>query len=378
MCIFIQFMFIIELYVRMRKFCVEEAGAIKSSPKSILMAYKAEWMYWDLASNLPMYYFAVALGAREDIASLFFLFQMLRLVRYFDYWSFIDLYLTKQHIGKNSAVMQVSKIVILIMILVAALASVLIELGCSSTDANNACNEPNSWMNEAALNEHEGGLAKEGRSMDQLNAAVYVVSQALYTLGYGDVPTSSSPLLRGFTTLMMLTGAFSFAMVIAVMSSVIANQDMLYMEYRQNLEQVMGYMKFRNLKDKLQSKVLNHFDYLFTTQYGKLEIQILNELPSALKSEVLMLNEYLVKTHPFIKGTNDAFFSGEMIKILIPRTYSPNEIIVLRQSPLNCMVRKKGPPSVLALRHGFDFSIHCFPSIAPLNLTHALSQNLMT
>ena len=138
--------------------------------------------------------------------------------------------------------------------------------------------------------------------MDQLNAAVYVVSQALYTLGYGDVPTSSSPLLRGFTTLMMLTGAFSFAMVIAVMSSVIANQDMLYMEYRQNLEQVMGYMKFRNLKDKLQSKVLNHFDYLFTTQYGKLEIQILNELPSALKSEVLMLNEYLVKTHPFIKG----------------------------------------------------------------------------
>jgi hypothetical protein len=96
-------------------------------------------------------------------------------------------------------------------------------------------------------------------------------------------------------------------------------------------------MRFRGLPDELQRKLVNHFNYLFDTQYGKLEIHVLNELPKALKSEVLMLNEYLVKNHPFILFTKDKFFSGELIKILIPRTYSPNEIVVFRHSPINCM-----------------------------------------
>ena len=129
-------------------------------------------------------------------------------MRYFGYWSFIDLYLTKHHVGKNSAIMEVSKVVILIMILVACLACILIQVGCSST-SDGVCVAENSWMYQVNIE----GL----QPAEQLNVAVYVVSQALYTVGYGDITTSLTNTQRIFTTVMMLIGAFSFAMVIAVM-----------------------------------------------------------------------------------------------------------------------------------------------------------------
>jgi hypothetical protein len=319
----IQTIFMLDVYLRVRKFVHEENGVLKTSPKQIFMQYKKNWLYVDLLSCFPIYHTARALGAEKKDASLLLILQMLRLARYFDYWSFIDLYLTKRHVGKNSAVMEVSKVVILIMILVACLASMLIRIGCGE-HVDGVCRSENSWMYPVGI---------EAKSeWEQLNVAVYIVSQALYTVGYGDVLTSLTIGQRIYTTLMMLIGAFSFAVVIAVMSSVIANQDILYVEFRQNMEIMMEYMRFRGLKEELQKKLMNHFDYLFATQFGKLELQILDELPLALKTEVLLLNEYLISPHPFIESLDDPFFTGELIKILIPRTYSPNEIVVMRGS----------------------------------------------
>ncbi|GMI42853.1 hypothetical protein TeGR_g1270 [Tetraparma gracilis] len=194
-----------------------------------------------------------------------------------------------------------------------------------------ACAPVLPWMLQPKL------AIQSSSMMEQLNAAVYVVAQALYTVGYGDIPISNTNLARSFSVVIMFIGSFCFAMVIAVMSSVIANQDILYMEFRQKMETLSSYMKYRGLKEELQMKISNHFDYLFSVQFGKLELQILDELPAALKSEVLMLNEFLVKNHPFIKSSNDKFFTGELIKILIPRTYSPNEVVVFRHSPTPCM-----------------------------------------
>lgn len=175
-------------------------------------------MYWDLVSCFPSYYFARFLGAPKPTASLLLGLQLLRVVRYFDYWSFIDLYMTKQHIGKNPGVMEVSKIVIVIMILVSILACVFIQIGCSNHDPELGCLDDHSWLANSNLE------VQASDPLTQLNAAVYLVSQALYTVGYGDVPTSSTIVQLVFTTVIMLMGAFSFAVVIAVMSSVIANQ----------------------------------------------------------------------------------------------------------------------------------------------------------
>ena len=135
----------------------------------------------------------------------------------------------------------------------------------------------------------------------------------------------------------MLVGSFSFAMTIAVMSSVIANQDILYMEFRQKMEELSEYMNHRGMPEKLQQKLVNHFDYLFMVQYGKLEIQILDQLPQSLRSEVMKLNTPLLESHPFILGSTDPFVLEEFSKILVPRTYSPNEQVVSRKTPISCI-----------------------------------------
>ena len=140
-----------------------------------------------------------------------------------------------------------------------------------------------------------------------------------------------------FTTILMLVGSFSFAMTIAVMSSVIANQDILYMEFRQKMEELSEYMNHRAMPEKLQQKLVNHFDYLFNVQYGKLELEILQQLPSSLRSEMMKLNAPILLNHPFIAGSTDPFILEEMSKILVPRTFSPNEQIVSRKSPIKCI-----------------------------------------
>ena len=188
--------------------------------------------------------------------------------------------------------MEVSKVVILIMILVSVLASVLVRIGCGVYE-DGVCRSENSWMYQMGI---EGS-----DEFEQLNVAIYIVSQALYTVGYGDVLTSLTIGQRIFTTLMMLIGAFSFAVVIAVMSSVIANQDILYVEFRQNMEIMTEYMRFRGLKEELQRKLGNHFDYLFETQFGKLELQV---RPNALSSRISFILTRLASLAPFRSSTN--------------------------------------------------------------------------
>lgn len=92
------------------------------------------------------------------------------------------------------------------------------------------------------------------------------------------------------------------------------------------------------MPDKLQQKLVNHFDYLFNVQFGKLEFEILDQLPKSLRSEVLKLNIPLIQNHPFLKGSADnMFLLEEMTKILLPRTVSPNEDVVRRGAPVSAI-----------------------------------------
>ena len=44
---------------------------------------------------------------------------------------------------------------------------------------------------------------------------------------------------------------------------------MLYMEFRQKMEELGNYMDHRAMGDATQQKLINHFEYLYMVQYGK-------------------------------------------------------------------------------------------------------------
>ena len=77
----------------------------------------------------PAYYVALSLGIPRTTAILLLAFQVVRLRRYVDFWNFIDLYLTKHHVGTNSALMEISKLMILLLIFLQTFACILIYLG---------------------------------------------------------------------------------------------------------------------------------------------------------------------------------------------------------------------------------------------------------
>jgi len=315
------------------------------------MRYLHTWFAWDILGFFPFYFVAMAAGVNRSQAVLLLAFQMLKLVRYFSFWKEIEVYFTRNQMDVSSAVLEISKVIILIVILLVVFGCVLITIGCPnhenaycnfgcteselSAGATN-CTDTESWMEAGVLPSDI-----EHNFMHQINGAVYVVAQALYTIGYGDVTVSTNSAEKIFTTIMMLVGSFSFAVTIAVMSSVIANQDILYMEFRQNMESLSEYMHHHAMPHDLQQKLQNHFSYLYAMQYGKLELDILGHLPKSLRSEVMKLNIPLLESHPFCKGTNSINLVEELAKLLKPRTYSPNETVVVRDAPVMqiCLIR---------------------------------------
>jgi hypothetical protein len=104
------------------------------------------------------------------------------------------------------------------------------------------------------------------------------------------------------------------------MSSVIANQDMLYMEFRQKMEELGEYMTNRAMSDSMQQKLTNHFEYLYMVQFGKQENNILDQLPSSLQKEVLKLNLPIVQANPFCKGSGNTFLAKQLALYIKPWT----------------------------------------------------------
>ena len=171
--------------------------------------------------------------------------------------------------------------------------------------------------------------------MHQINAAVYLVAQSLYTVGYGDVVVSNTNDERILSILMMFLGAFILASTIAVMSSVIANQDILYMEFRQKMEELGGYMEGRAMSDAITQKLTNHLEYLYMIQYGKDELSIIDHLPSSLRKEVFNLNLPIVLANPLCRGASaNPYLARQIAQTLKPWTYSPDEVIIYANAPV--------------------------------------------
>mmetsp|Transcript_18981 Transcript_18981/g.39543 ORF Transcript_18981/g.39543 Transcript_18981/m.39543 type:complete len:2349 (+) Transcript_18981:25-7071(+) len=340
--LFIQLVFFVDLIFRCFAFALEEKGIVISKHSEIFMRYLNTWFTWDILGFFPFYFVARGFGIDRAQAIPLLACQMLKLVRYFSFWRYIEVYCSRNQLEVSAAFIEISKVIILIVILLVVFGCVLITIGCpdhyySQFNETAYCdfadlrvNDTESWM-------EAGGLPHDIDSnfMNQINSAVYVVAQALYTIGYGDVTVSTNLAEKIFTSIMMLVGSFSFAVTIAVMSSVIANQDILYMEFRQNMESLNDYMHHHAMPEGLQLKLQNHFSYLYAMQYGKLEVDILAHLPKSLRTEVMKLNVPLLEAVPFCKGLKTfPILVEEMAKLLKPRTYSPHEAVVVRDAPI--------------------------------------------
>ena len=174
-------------------FAYEEQGIVMAVPRDIFARYSRTWFAWDMLGFFPFYFVAMAVGVKRETAILLLSFQMLKLIRYWDYWRFLDVHLARHQIQAHSALLEVSKVMIIIAILLVVFGCVLVALGCPNHEdgicnfgctrqevlagAMN-CTDTESWMENSGL---PGDISYN--FMNQINSAVYLVAQALYTIG---------------------------------------------------------------------------------------------------------------------------------------------------------------------------------------------------
>lgn len=140
--------------------------------------------------------------------------------------------------------------------------------------------------------------------------------------------------------MVMLLGVFLYALLIAVMTSVIANQDAGGVEFKITLEHVRRYLTLHRVPREEIEAVETYFEYLWLRQGSKSEQEILNLLPirpdgdqSLFRNVTLLQPE---KIQP--KGLH------YLVKHMEPRTYPPNATVVRADTPKH---------EIIIIRHGF-------------------------
>ena len=110
--------------------------------------------------------------------------------------------------------------------------------------------------------------------------------QTLFTIGYGDAVIPVTDQEKLFASIFMILGTFVYGLVIANMTSMLANIDVLRMRFRQEMDSMNAYMDMRHVPDGLKQRVKIYFDYLYMKQYGLLEETILASLPSKVRGDI--------------------------------------------------------------------------------------------
>eukprot|EP00667_Euglena_gracilis_P004610 EG_transcript_4629 len=127
-----------------------------------------------------------------------------------------------------------------------------------------------------------------------------------------------------------LLGIFVVATVIGVVGDLIQNLDSSSMFFRQKIDQMNDYMRYKQIPADLQEEVRNYYTYLWRTGKGLEQNKVLEDLPPSLQGRLnVALNaDYIKKVPLFSKCSNSDGFVADLVKCLKPIVCLPNSFVV--------------------------------------------------
>jgi voltage-gated potassium channel len=163
--------------------------------------------------------------------------------------------------------------------------------------------------------------------LDRYISSFYWTITTIATIGYGDItPKGSQQML--FVILIELLGAAMYGLVIGNIAGLIANIDIAKGQYREKLDKINSFLKYRSIPEHLMKKINNYYSYLWDTRKGYDEIEFLHDLPVALKESVaLHLNKEIIERVPLFEKA-DASLIRDIILQLQPVVFTPGDYIV--------------------------------------------------
>ena len=160
--------------------------------------------------------------------------------------------------------------------------------------------------------------------------SVYFLMQTLFTIGYGDTVVPSRLTIEvAMACIFMLFGVFGYGLIIANMTSVLSNIDVVSMRFRHEMDNVNKWLGFRYAPDSLRDKVEMFFTYLERSQFGMLDSEIFKDLPSKLAKDLTESRIPLIQKVPFFKPEyRSRVFIDKISSAMIRRVYTPDSYIL--------------------------------------------------
>jgi CRP-like cAMP-binding protein len=158
---------------------------------------------------------------------------------------------------------------------------------------------------------------------------LYFLMQTIFTIGYGDsVVPSKSSVEMALGCVFMIFGVFAYALTIANMTSVLANLDVVNMQFRHEMDTISHWMAFRSMPTQLKQQISTFFSYLSRSQHGVLDEKLLGELPPRLKIELAESYIPLLTKVPFFNERRSDTLLSLVASALKRRVYTPGSLII--------------------------------------------------
>ncbi len=157
--------------------------------------------------------------------------------------------------------------------------------------------------------------------------AFYWTVTTLTTIGYGDI-TPETTLQFTYVIIVMLIGAALYGFIIGNIANIIANLDVVKSKFRNRVENISTFLKYRSVPGELQARISDYFDYLWESRRGYEESNLLRGLPISLLTQVsYFLNKEIIEQVPIFKNASQEFIR-DIIMNLKPVIYTPGDNIV--------------------------------------------------
>ncbi len=157
--------------------------------------------------------------------------------------------------------------------------------------------------------------------------AMYWTSTTLTTIGYGDI-TPVTPPQTIYTIFIQILGAGLYGFVIGSIASLIANIDVAKTQFREKLERINTFLRYRSIPGELQTRVNDYYEYLWNSRRGHEEATILDELPLSLRTQIAYhINSEIIEKVPIFQGAGEQLIR-DVILNLQATVFLPDDYIV--------------------------------------------------